>query len=39
VVPIHYDTFPMLDQDASKFVAEMSGQNVVVPEVGVPFSI
>ena len=39
VVPIHYRTFPVLDQDPSKFIAEMSGQNVVVPEVGVPFSI
>jgi L-ascorbate metabolism protein UlaG (beta-lactamase superfamily) len=39
VVPIHYGTFPVLDQDPSKFIAEMSGQNVVVPEVGVPFTV
>jgi L-ascorbate metabolism protein UlaG (beta-lactamase superfamily) len=39
IVPIHYGTFPIIDQDASKFIAEMSGQNVVVPEVGVPFSV
>jgi len=39
IVPVHYGTFPMIDQDASKFLAEMGGQNVVVPEVGVPFAV
>ncbi len=39
IVPIHYGTFPVIDQDPSKFLAEMNGQNVVVPEVGVPFSV
>lgn len=39
VIPIHYGTFPIIDQDPSKFLAEMQGQNVVVPEVGVPFSV
>jgi L-ascorbate metabolism protein UlaG (beta-lactamase superfamily) len=39
VIPMHYGTFPVIDKDASKFVAEMDGQNVVVPEVAVPFSI
>jgi L-ascorbate metabolism protein UlaG (beta-lactamase superfamily) len=39
VIPIHYGTFPIIDPDPSKFLAEMSGQNVVVPEVGVPFAI
>jgi L-ascorbate metabolism protein UlaG (beta-lactamase superfamily) len=39
IVPIHYGTFPIIDQDASKFIAEMNGQNVVVPEVGVPFAV
>ena len=35
VLPCHYGTFPgMLDADADKFVAEMAGQNVVVPKVG-----
>jgi L-ascorbate metabolism protein UlaG (beta-lactamase superfamily) len=37
VVPCHYGTFPVLDQTADKFVAEMGGNRVVVPEVGVPF--
>ena len=37
VMPCHYGTFPgMLDADASKFVAEMAGHNVVVPTVGAP---
>ena len=36
-MPCHYGTFPVLDQTADKFVAEMEGNNVVVPEVGVPF--
>jgi len=34
IVPIHYGTFPIIDPDASKFVAQMEGQNVVVPEIG-----
>jgi L-ascorbate metabolism protein UlaG (beta-lactamase superfamily) len=39
IVPMHYGTFPVIDQDASKFVAEMNGHNVVVPEIGVPFTV
>ena len=39
VVPCHYRTFPMLDQTPDKFVAEMGGNNVRVPEVGVPFEV
>lgn len=35
ILPCHYGTFPgMLDANADKFVAEMTGQNVVVPKVG-----
>ena len=35
ILPCHYGTFPgMLDPNADKFVAEMTGQNVVVPKVG-----
>jgi L-ascorbate metabolism protein UlaG (beta-lactamase superfamily) len=37
LVPCHYGTFPMLDQTADKFVAEMGGNIVRVPEVGVLF--
>jgi L-ascorbate metabolism protein UlaG (beta-lactamase superfamily) len=39
VVPIHYGTFPIIDQDASKFVAAMAGQNVMIPEIGKAFEI
>ena len=39
VIPIHYGTFPILDQTADKFVAEMKGQNVVVPEIGKAFEV
>lgn len=35
IIPVHYATFAgMLDPDASKFQAEMSGHNVVTPQVG-----
>ncbi len=37
VVPCHYGTFPVIDQTADNFVAEMGGNRVLVPEVGVPF--
>jgi L-ascorbate metabolism protein UlaG (beta-lactamase superfamily) len=36
-VPMHYGTFRIIDQDPSKFLAAMAGQNVVVPEIGKPF--
>ena len=40
VIPCHYGTFPgMLDADASKFVAEMSGHNVAVPAIGAAIEI
>jgi L-ascorbate metabolism protein UlaG (beta-lactamase superfamily) len=34
VIPCHYRTFPVIEPDASKFVAEMTGQQVSVPEIG-----
>jgi len=37
IVPCHYGTFPVLDQTADKFIAEMGGAGVLVPKVGVPF--
>ncbi len=37
IVPCHYGTFPVLDETADKFIAEMGGNTVLVPEVGVPF--
>ena len=39
VVPIHYGTFPIIDQDPSKFLAAMKGQNVLVPEISKPFEV
>lgn len=34
VLPCHYGTFDIIDQTADKFVAEASGQNVLVPKAG-----
>ena len=35
IIPVHYGTFAgMLDPDASKFQAEMAGQQVVIPKLG-----
>jgi L-ascorbate metabolism protein UlaG (beta-lactamase superfamily) len=39
VIPIHYGTFPVLDQDPAKFIAAMAGQNVMIPEIGKPFEV
>lgn len=39
VVPCHYGTFPIIDPDPSKFLAEMEGKNVLVPEIGVAFEV
>ena len=39
IVPCHYGTFPLLDQTADKFAAEMDSSAVVVPKVGVPFEV
>jgi L-ascorbate metabolism protein UlaG (beta-lactamase superfamily) len=41
VIPCHYGSFPIIDQNADKFVAEMKGAStkVIVPEKGKPFSV
>ncbi len=40
VLPCHYGTFPgMLDATADAFVAEMEGENVLVPRVGEPVTV
>lgn len=40
VLPCHYGTFPgMLDETADVFVAEMEGENVLVPRVGEPVTV
>jgi L-ascorbate metabolism protein UlaG (beta-lactamase superfamily) len=39
IIPMHYGTFPIIDQDASKFLAEMAGYNVLVAEAGEAFEL
>ncbi len=39
VIPMHYGTFPIIDPDPSRFVAEMAGHNVVVPQIGESLSL
>ncbi len=39
IVPIHYGTFPIIEPDPSKFLAEMSGYNVLVPQPGAAFEV
>lgn len=41
VIPCHYASFPMVDQNADKFVAGMEGSatKILVPEVGKPSSL
>jgi L-ascorbate metabolism protein UlaG (beta-lactamase superfamily) len=41
VIPCHFGTFPIIDQTADKFVAEMKGHatKVIVPENGKPFGV
>jgi len=40
-IPCHYGSFPIIEPNADKFVAEMKGQptKVVVPEKGKPFAV
>ncbi|MGE3144020.1 MAG: metal-dependent hydrolase [Pseudorhodoplanes sp.] len=40
-IPCHYGTFPIIEPNADKFVAEMKGAatKVVVPEKGKPFGV
>ena len=39
VIPCHYGTFPIIDQSPDKFIAEMAGQTVLVPEIGAPVEL
>ena len=39
IIPCHYGTFPIIDQTADKFVAEMASNTVLVPKAGVPFEV
>jgi L-ascorbate metabolism protein UlaG (beta-lactamase superfamily) len=41
VIPAHYGTFPIIDPNEEKFVAEMKGSKtrVLVPEIGAPVQL
>ena len=41
IIPCHYGTFPIIDQTADKFLAEMGSESgkVRVPQVGNPFDL
>lgn len=39
VIPCHYGTFPIIDQDAEAFVNEMGGRDVVVPKIGASVAV
>jgi L-ascorbate metabolism protein UlaG (beta-lactamase superfamily) len=41
VIPCHYGSFPIIEPNADRFVAEMKGHatKVVVPQKGVPFAV
>jgi len=41
VIPCHYGSFPIIEPNADKFVAEMKGHatKVIVPEKGKPFAL
>ena len=34
IIPCHFGTFPIIDQTADAFVAEMGDQDVIVPKIG-----
>jgi len=39
VIPCHYGTFPIIDQTAESFVAEMGNTGVVVPKIGAAIEV
>lgn len=39
VVPIHYNTFPLIEQDPEAFVAGLKESEGIIPEIGVAFDI
>jgi len=39
IIPIHYGTFPIIDQTADKFFAEMGGKGVTVAKIGTPLTV
>jgi L-ascorbate metabolism protein UlaG (beta-lactamase superfamily) len=39
IIPCHYGTFPIIDQTADKFFAEMGGKGVTVAKIGTPLTV
>jgi len=39
VIPVHYGTFPIIDQTPDAFIKEMGGKSVKVPKVGEAFEL
>lgn len=39
IIPCHYGTFPIIDQTAEAFLAEMDGQDVIVPKIGATVNV
>ena len=39
VIPCHYGTFPIIDQSPDRFIKEMAGRTVLVPEIGAPVEL
>lgn len=39
VVPIHYNTFPIIEQDPKAFIASLKENEGIIPEIGVAFSV
>lgn len=39
VIPIHYDTFPLIEQDPKKFIDQLETSEGILPEVGEVFTI
>jgi L-ascorbate metabolism protein UlaG (beta-lactamase superfamily) len=39
IIPCHFGTFPIIDQTADAFVAEMGNPGVRVPKIGVPIGV
>ncbi len=39
VVPIHYNTFPIIEQDPHAFIAGLKESEGIIPEIGEAFSV
>ncbi len=39
IIPCHYGTFPIIDATPDAFLAEMNGEDVIVPKIGAAVSV